>query len=183
MMDMDVVHELDRRQEKGSLVMSCALVVMFIGMIIMGTRWPLRASLPVYFIAGLGLLLVALQIGRDIYILRKQARTGQIPMAFTRAENILEFNAWLWLAGLVLSCWLIGFHITFFVYPLVFGYVYGGSLKNSLYISVSAVALLFMIFDFFVGAVWPNILDEVISGALMSIAEYISGAVRQLVSH
>jgi len=180
MMDMDVVHELTRAQEKGSLIIGCALIVIFLGMIAMGTRWPLRASLPVYFIAGLGLFLTSIQIGRDVYTLRKQARTGKKPVPFSRAENILELNAWLWLAGLVVSCWLVGFHITFFVYPLVFGYVYGANLKNSLYISFSAVALLFMIFDYFVGAVWPSVVDELISGALLQVAETITGVLRQL---
>ena len=160
MMDMDVVHELTRAQEKGSLVMSGTLVLIFIGMIIMGTRWPLRASLPVYFIAGLGLFLTSIQMGRDVYALRLQARTGKAPKPFTREENILEINAWLWLAGLVLSCGILGFHVTFFIYPLIFAYVYGGNLKNALYISVSAVLLLFMIFDYFVGTVWANVLDE-----------------------
>jgi TctA family transporter len=155
-MDMDVVHELIRAQENGSLAISGVLLAMFVVMIVMGTMWPLRASLPVYFIAGLGLLLTAIQIGRDVYALRQQASTGKLLKPFSRAENLLEFSAWLWLAGLVLSCWLFGFHITFFAYPLLYAYVYGGNLRGALYISVGAVALLWLIFDYIMGAVWPE---------------------------
>jgi len=179
MIDMDVVHALTRAQEKGSLAIGGALIVMFLGMIAMGTRWPLRASLPVYFIAGLGLLLASIQVGRDIYALRVQARTGKKPKPFSRAENILELNAWLWLAGLALGCWLLGFHVTFFVYPLIFGYVYGANLRNSLYISVSAELLLFMVFDYFVGAVWSSFLDEIISEYLLQIIGLITDVFRR----
>jgi len=75
---------------------------------------------------------------------------------FSRAENLLEFQAWLWLAGAVASLHLIGFHLTFFLFPLAYGYVYGADLKRSLWISVSAVALLWVIFDYLIGAVWPD---------------------------
>jgi TctA family transporter len=178
MMDMDVLHELARSQEKGSLIMSCALVAIFLGMIAMGTRWPLRASLPVYFIAGLGLFLTSIQIIRDIMTMRAQRRAGHLPTPFTREENLLEFNAWLWLAGLVASCWLIGFHITFVIFPLVFGYVYGARLKNSLYISISGVFLVFLIFDYFVGTVWVNPTDEFISSHLLDFLSAVTDRFR-----
>jgi TctA family transporter len=154
--DMDVVHELVRAQEKGSIGISSVLIVMFLTMIAMGTLWPLRASLPVYFIAGLGLILTFFQVARDAYTLRLLTNSGKLGQPFSREENILEFNAWLWLAGLVLGAGLFGFHLTFFFYPLLFGYVYGAPLRGCLYISVSAVTLLVVIFDYFEGAVWPE---------------------------
>jgi hypothetical protein len=166
---MDVLHELTRSQEKGSLVMGIALIGIFIGMIIMGQRWPLRASLPVYFIAGLGLLLTSIQIVRDVMTIRQMKLAGQAHVPFTRAENLLEFGAWLWLAGLVLSCSLIGFHLTFVIFPLVFGYVYGATLRNSAYISISGFLLVFLIFDYFVGTVWPSPIDDLIGSGLLDL--------------
>jgi hypothetical protein len=153
---MDVLHELTRSQEKGSLGLSAALIAVFVIMLAMGTKWPLRASLPVYFIAGLGLIFTLVQVGRDALTLRALTASGKLGTPFSRAENILELNAWLWLAGLVLSCYLIGFHLTFFLFPLAFGAVYGASLRHSLYISIGAVALLWTIFDHFQGVVWPD---------------------------
>jgi TctA family transporter len=168
MMDMDVVHELTRSQEKGSLVMCLALVAIFIAMIIIGQRWPLRASLPIYFIAGLGLFLTAIQILRDVLAMRQMRLAGEAPNPFTREENLLEFNAWLWLAGLALSCYVIGFHITFLIYPVLFGYLYGATLRNSLYISLTGFLLVFFIFDYFVGTVWPNPIDDFIGDTLIA---------------
>ncbi|MEX0842232.1 MAG: hypothetical protein WD039_08115, partial [Xanthobacteraceae bacterium] len=94
------------------------------------------------------------------------------------AENLLEFNAWIWLAALVLGTWLLGFHLAFVIYPLLFGYIYGANLKNSLYIGIVALALCWMIFDYFIGAVWPNPLDTFIGDGLMSLYNLISDAVR-----
>src|SRR4029450_10255258 len=145
-----------RAQEKGSLVISGTLIVVFAVMIYLGMRWPLRASLPVYFIAGVGLLLTFIQIARDAHTLRRQTRTGTAAIPFSRVENLLEFQAWLWLAGLVAALYLFGFHLTFFFYPLAYGYVYGADLKRSLAISVSAVALLWLIFAYFAGRVGPD---------------------------
>jgi hypothetical protein len=169
MMDMDVLHELIRSQEKGSLIISIALIGIFTAMIIAGFQWPLRASLPVYFIGGLGLFLTSIQIVRDIMAMRQMKLAGQAPVPYTRAENMLEFGAWLWLAGLVASCAIIGFHPTFILFPLLFGYVYGASLKNSLYISVSGLLLIFLIFDYFVGAVWPHPVDDFIGDGMLNV--------------
>jgi hypothetical protein len=178
MMDMDVLHELTRSQEKGSLVIGGALMAIFTGMIVAGTKWPLRASLPVYFIAGLGLFLTSIQIIRDIMTIRQQRLAGVAPVPFTPAENLLEFSAWLWLAGLAASCAVLGFHITFVAFPLLFGYVYGAKLRNSLYISASGLALVFLIFDYFVGTVWPNPIDDFIGNSLLDAWNAVIGLFR-----
>jgi TctA family transporter len=154
--DMDVLHELTRSHEKGSIGMSAVLVAVFILMLVMGTRWPLRASLPVFFIAGLGLIFTLIQIWRDARHLQLLKRTGKLGTPFSREENIPELNAWLWLTGLVIGAYLIGFHLTFFLFPLAYGYIYGASLRHSLYVSIGAVVLLWTIFDHFQGVVWPD---------------------------
>jgi hypothetical protein len=100
----------------------------------------------------------ALSVRRDVQPVAPaaRARDGAVQRS-TIARGLDDLDhAWLWLAGLVLGAWLFGFHITFFAYPLIFGYVYGANLRSSLYISVSAVAVLWLIFDHFVGAVWPQ---------------------------
>jgi putative tricarboxylic transport membrane protein len=178
--DMDVLHELPRAQEKGSLFVGGILAAVFIAMAIDATYWPPRASLPVYFIAGLGLLLAAIQIGRDTVTLRRHARIGQKLQSFSRGENLLEINAWLWLAAVVLGAWLVGFHITFLVYPVIFGLIYGAKLKNSLYIGIGALFLCWLIFDYFDGAIWPNTIDAYIGDSLMGFYTFLDDAVRQL---
>ncbi len=178
-MDMDTVHELVRAQEKGSLVTGGILFVVFTAMIITARQWPLRASLPVYFIAAIGVLLTAIQIVRDVLTLRQQARTGTKRLPFSLQENLLEVKAWLWLGGLAAGAWFLGFHITFLIYPIVFGWVYGANLRYSLYIGLMALGLCWLIFDYFTGAVWPNAIDTFIGGGLMDLYGMIADPIRQ----
>lgn len=168
--DMDLTHELERTQERGSLIMCLVLVGLFAMMIKMGQAWPIRASLPVYWIAGVGIALVAMQVGKDLLSMRRKSIAGSWGQSFTFQENKLEFGAWTWLAGLVLGCQLIGFHATFFLFPLLYAFLHGGALRGALYISVTAVALTWLIFDHFVGTVWPDIvLWELVSPHLLPL--------------
>lgn len=162
-MDMDLTHDLERTQERGSLIMCLVLVGMFVMMIIMGRAWPIRASLPIYWIAGVGLGLVVWQMGKDLIAMRRMSLAGNWGQSFTARENLLELGAYLWLAGIVVSCLLIGFHATFFLFPIAYSVTKGGTLRGALWISVAALALTWLIFDYFIGTVWPdNLLWELV---------------------
>ena len=180
-MDMDTAHELVRAQEKGTLVTSAILFVVFVAMLITALQWPLRASIAVYFIAAVGLVLTVIQIARETLILREQARTGQKLKPFSRAENWLEVTAWLWLAGLAAGAWFLGFHVTFLIYPVIFGYFYGANLRYSLYIGIAALVLCWLVFDYFIGTVWLNPIDVFIGDTLMNAYHFCRDALRQLV--
>jgi putative tricarboxylic transport membrane protein len=156
-MDMDVTHELVRAQEKGSLVISGILIAIFIGMVVMALKWPPRASVPVYFVAGLGMFLVSIQVCRDLLALRRRALgLGDNVAPYTWEEGKEEIYAWFWLAGTVLALFAFGFHIVVFAFPLVYARVYGGDWKKSLWISIFAVALVAIIFDYYEGTLWPD---------------------------
>ncbi len=154
--EMELKPDLERAHEKSSIAMSIALTGVFVAMLVMGTMWPLRASLPVYFIACLGLILVSIQIIRDTIVLKRRASSGEIAHAYSRSENLLELNAWLWLVGLVLLVVLFGFHLTFFIFPLAYGFVYGANWRREIIVSAGGLALLWLIFDRLLGAVWPQ---------------------------
>jgi hypothetical protein len=180
-MDMDVAHELVRAQEKGSLVTGIMLFVMFWAMTVTALKWPLRASLPVYFIAGLGIFLTGIQIVRDTLTLREQARSGKRLKPYTRDENLLEVGAWLWLAGVAVGAWLIGFHLTFLLYPVAFGLMYGANLKYSAIIGVVAFVICSVVFDYFDGAIWTNVIDTAIGTPMNDGLNWFAGAVRSVI--
>jgi putative tricarboxylic transport membrane protein len=179
-MDMDLSSELVRAQEKGTLVTSGILFFVFCYMIQQGLKWPMRASIAVYFVAGVGLLLVVIQMIRDTVVLRRQIATKTQGVPFSREENLLEVKAWLWLAGLAAGCYVFGFHLTFLVYPIVFGWTYGSSLRHSFAIGVVAFLLCWLIFDFFSGAVWANPIDGVIGQFLIGISDWVTELIRQV---
>jgi len=177
-MDMDTTHELVRDQTKGTLVTSLILFATFVAMIVTAMQWPLRASLSVYFIAAVGLILVSIQIVRELLVLREQRRTGKHGMPFTWPETFLEVKAWLWLGALALGCYVVGFHVTFLIYPIAFGLAYGANLRASAAIGVVAFGLCWLIFDFFTGAVWSNQIDAAIGTFLIDTQGAVVETVR-----
>ena len=171
--DMDTKAEIERAQEKGTLVTSGILFVIFTAMIIEAMRWPLRASITVYFVAAIGLLLVTLQIAREIIVLRRQALAGTRGKPYTRDENMLEVKAWLWLAALAIGTYFIGFHITFLIYPIAFGWMYGANIRYSAIIGVVAFCLCWLVFDYFSGAVWSNPIDVAVGTWLTDFQGFV----------
>jgi hypothetical protein len=59
-------------------------------------------------------------------------------------------------SGLVGSIALIGFHLTFFLFPMVYTKVCRPGFKRGLVISVCAVILMYFIFDYMQGVIWPS---------------------------
>ena len=184
--DMDTSAEIVRAQEKGTLVTSGILFFIFIYMIWQATRWPIPAnasmsgaSLPVYFIAGTGLILVVVQMVRDSMVLRQQVLAGTGGTPYSREENFLEVKAWLWLAGLAASAYFLGFHITLLFYPIVFGWTYGANVRYSAIIGIVSFALCWLIFDYFNGAVWSNAIDVHFGAFLLSSQEFVVGTFNQ----
>jgi putative tricarboxylic transport membrane protein len=158
--DMDIQHDVRRPTENGSLIISGLLLSVFGGMMwIAANNWSIFASLSVYFIGTLGIFLVLVQVFRDVRSKRLIAlglSSQETVVAWTRDDVKRELIAGAWLIGLVVSLVLVGFHITFFIYPLIYIWVYSGEWKRGLYISVGAVGILYFIFDYMQGAIWPK---------------------------
>jgi hypothetical protein len=57
---------------------------------------------------------------------------------------------------MVVTIALIGFHIAFFLFPLAYTQVYGKSWKRGIMTAICAEALLWFIFDYMNGVVWPE---------------------------
>jgi TctA family transporter len=155
-MDMDIVSDARRPTEIGSMAMCGVLIAMFTYMVAEATQWPLRASISVYFIAALGTLFALLQIARDTVALRRIKDGAIAVVPFTGIEIRREFEFALWVAGMVAAIALVGFHIAFFLFPLAYSQVYGTGWRRGLTTAICGVALLWFIFDFMNGVVWPD---------------------------
>lgn len=158
--DMDIVSEIGRLQERGSLVIEIVLIVMFAMMIYMALAWPFRASISVYFIAAIGLLLSSIQLVKDGVGLSAKAAAGENLNSYTWSENAIDFEVWLWLAGLLLCVWVFGFHAAFFVFPLIYGHFYKAPIRGMLWVSGGSLFLLWLVFDYLLGTIWPDTLIE-----------------------
>lgn len=159
-MNMDITHEVRRPMEIGSIVMCVALLAIFSFMIIYAaTHWPMFASLSVYCICAVGILLALIQILRDALSLRRSAvgnTGGEEIVPWSREEVRREWVAAGWVFGLVGAIALIGFHLTFFLFPMLYTKIYGPGWRRGLTVSICAVALLYFIFDYMQGVIWPD---------------------------
>jgi TctA family transporter len=160
-MNMDLGDDVQRPVQIGSMIMCGAAIAIFTFMIIYAaTHWPMFASLSVYCICAVGIWLALIQILRDALALRSRAiaaATGNdTAVPWTREEVRREWVAAAWIFGLVGCIALVGFHITFLLFPMLYTKIYGGSWKRGAIIGICGVILVYFVFDYMQGVIWPD---------------------------
>lgn len=158
-MNMDLGDEVERPVEIGSIVMCTAGLAIFTFMIVYAAyHWPIFASLSVYCICAVGIFLALIQILRDALTLRRRALAGGDPkiVPWSRETVRREWVAAGWIFGLVGTIALVGFHLTFFFFPMVYTKIYSGSWRRGIVVGACAVVLLYGIFDYMQGVIWPE---------------------------
>ena len=151
--DVDIVTEPPKGP--GALIFT-GLFIIVLGLgVFRATDWPLLASLGVYVIAGVGILLAVPQLITDIrkFIAERSDRTLS-PEFVTRGQR--ERIAVAWILGLAAGAWLFGFHAAFIAFPLLYVRAHGGSWRMALLLSALAIAALIIIFDSLVHVLWPE---------------------------
>jgi hypothetical protein len=158
-MNMDIMDDVRRPMEIGSIVMCVLLIGLFTFMMVYAaTHWPMFASLSVYCICSVGIFVALMQILRDVLSLRRVAagRSTEKTMPWTREEVRREWVAAGWIFGLVGAIALVGFHISFLVFPMLYTKVYQGSWRRGAIVGLCGLALLYGIFDYMQGVIWPE---------------------------
>jgi len=151
--DVDLVTE----QPKGPGAM--IFTMLFITVLALGmhkaTDWPLLASLGVYAIGGVGVVLAVPQLILD---LRKYLADRQGPprSAEFAVRGHRERVAALWILGLVTGAWMFGFHATFALFPLFYVRAHGGSWRMAALLGGLALVTLVIVFDSLVHVLWPD---------------------------
>jgi TctA family transporter len=156
---MDLTDEVKRPTEIGSIAMCAVAISIFTFMIIYAaTHWPIFASLSVYCICAMGVFLALMQILRDVLSLRRRAAGvgGEEVIPWSRETVRREWVAGGWIFGLVGMIALVGFHITFFLFPMIYTKIYGPGWKRGLVVGICAVILIYFIFDYMQGVIWPE---------------------------
>jgi TctA family transporter len=142
----------------GDKIMIAAYVVMLALMFYKATDWLALTAVPIFVIASAGGLLAALQITVEaVQRIRARAEGIEIPMQYpTRERSHRELQAAGWLVGLSVGIWLLGFHVAFVLFPILFIQVYGKQWKTGIICGVAALAALLGIFDTLIHIVWPE---------------------------
>ena len=118
--------------------------------------WVPRAALVVYFVAGTGLLFGLAQIALNFKALRSPESAPVSEASAVRIEfrRTLEIAAWL--LALAAGVFLIGFHITMGLFPLLYIRTYGGSWRAGILLAVIAEAFVIGVFDLLLAVLWPK---------------------------
>jgi TctA family transporter len=151
--DVDLITELPKGP--GAMIFTGLFITVLALGIYKATDWPLLASLGVYAIGGVGILLAIPQLVLDV---RKflADRYGGAPSAEFAVRGHRERIAALWILGLVTGAWFFGFHATFALFPLLYVRAHGGSWRMAILLGTLALITLIVVFDSLVHVLWPE---------------------------
>jgi hypothetical protein len=134
-------------------------LVMFAALFV-AKDWPVRASIIILLLGGVGIILVGIQLTVDFRAMHTQGSQITRPTFEVQAVEhqgrwgSLEIWAWLW--GLFFAVHLIGFPIAL---PLfVFSYVklYGGGWLTAALLTALTWGFLYGIYDHLLNVPWPK---------------------------
>lgn len=134
------------------------LVMILLGALAIALDWPIRSSMIVYWIAGVGIPLCVWQIWRDLNPLTKEKinflTLVQEPSRTEAARR--TFSIFWWIAALVAGVLLFGFHITLPTFVIVYVRSYGGSWRAAVILALFALVFLVGAFDMLIAVIWPS---------------------------
>jgi TctA family transporter len=154
-MDYYLEEDQPRMQSIGGVVFTCLFLAVMIWGMFEATKWPLRAAMDVYFVGGLGIFLGGLQLIVDFVRYLRNPEGTEKPI---EGSNIHKryFEAAGWIAATLAGIFLVGFHITFLLVPLIYARFYGGSWRLALTLGVMSELILMALFDTLIRVIWPK---------------------------
>ena len=122
--------------------------------------WPIRASIIILLLGGVGVILAGVQLAADFKALRSQGSKIARPTFEVQAIEhegrwgSLEIWAWLW--GLFFAIHLIGFPIALPLFVLLYVKLYGGSWLTTVILTAVTWGFLYGIYDYLLSVPWPK---------------------------
>ena len=137
----------------------------FIGLVILtalyvAKDWPVRASIIILLLGGIGVILVLLQVTFDLKDIRANKAEIVRPIYEVRAVEhqgrwgSLEIWAWLW--GLFFAIHLIGFPIALPLFVFLYVKLYGGGWLSAIIMPMVTWAFLMGLYDYLLSVPWPE---------------------------
>jgi hypothetical protein len=141
------------------------LFTSFVGFVMLATLfvakdWPIRASIIIFLLGGVGVVLALIQLIIDFKAAR--VKESKVLRPTFEVEAIrhqgswgsLEIWAWLW--GLFFAVHLIGFPIALPLFVFLYIKSYGGSWLTAILLTVITWGFLYGIYDHLLHVPWPK---------------------------
>jgi len=141
------------------------LFTSFVGLVILAALfvakdWPIRASIIIFLLGGVGVVLALVQLRIDFRAMRaKEAKVLRPTFEVEALQHqgrwgSLEIWAWLW--GLFFAVHLIGFPIALPLFVFLYIKLYGGSWVTAILLTVITWGFLYGIYDYLLHVPWPK---------------------------
>ncbi|MFT5539642.1 MAG: putative tricarboxylic transport membrane protein [Alphaproteobacteria bacterium] len=154
-MDYYLDEDKPKMQSIGGVVFTLLFLGVLIYAVVEARNWPPRASIDIYFVASVGIFLSLLQLTLDGVRYLRNPGTIDNPITGSKLTRYY-FEAAGWIAAILALVVLIGFHISFFVIPIAYVRLYGGSWRMAMTLGFMALAILIGLFDTVISVVWPD---------------------------
>jgi hypothetical protein len=141
------------------------LFTSFVGFLIIAALWvakdwPIRASIIILLLGGIGTILTIVQLtldikavcGKDLKVVRPTFDTQAIE--HEGRWGSLEIWAWLW--GLFFAIHLIGFPIALPLFVFLYIKLYGGGWPTAVILTAVTWGFLYGIYDYLLNVPWPK---------------------------
>ena len=141
------------------------LFTSFVGLVMLAALfvakdWPIRASIIIFLLGGVGVVLDLIQLRIDFRAMRaKEAKVLRPTFEVEALQHqgrwgSLEIWAWLW--GLFFAVHLIGFPIALPLFVFLYIKSYGGSWVTAILLTVITWGFLYGIYDYLLHVPWPK---------------------------
>lgn len=123
--------------------------------------WPIRASILVLVLGGIGFALALLQLGMDFRAIfhepaKAQGMSFEAPLPEVGETRWGDLEIWAWLIGLYAAIWLVGFPIAVPLWVFIYSKLYGSRWITSLCLTAVAWAFIYGLFERALHVPWPE---------------------------
>ncbi|MCH8918074.1 MAG: tripartite tricarboxylate transporter permease [Proteobacteria bacterium] len=138
------------------LIFLAIIIGLFVFALDIALDWAYKSSLIIFGIAGLGGFLgILLVAGFALDRLRAGARTEPKSSSSESVERGNLTETLIWIVGLFVCLFVFGFHITYFVFPLIYARGNGARWRTALILAIAIEFFLISVFDYAVNVIWP----------------------------
>ena len=103
--------------KRGSLILAVILLTMTVGLVIVTMGYPLRSKLFPLIALGTALILLVIQVFREVSALKQKASSEKKEDRNLRSK---QRTIWAWLVGTLIMLWILGFMGTVVLLPFLY---------------------------------------------------------------
>jgi Tripartite tricarboxylate transporter TctB family len=142
------------------IVFTSFIALVILVALLVSTDWPIRASIIILLLGGIGVVLALVQLVLDLKNLHaddyKDERPAFETVAIEHQGRWGTLEIWAWLVGLFLAIQLIGFPIALPLFVSLYVKLYGGSWPTAVLLAAGTWGFLVGVFDEILSVHWPE---------------------------